>query len=124
MGSKGALADTLATATELKKAQCAKVLDVLAEVATKEVKKTGVFAIPGLTRLKLKTKPATKAGKREVLSGDGEGETSEEDCQSLSSSSLEASHLNNAYQPCACWFIWIADRRASCGTILPVHFCI
>merc|ERR1712014_172185 len=65
--SKGALADTLATATELKKAQCAKVLDVLAEVATKEVKKTGVFAIPGLTRLKLKTKPATKAGKREVF---------------------------------------------------------
>merc|ERR1712083_361583 len=57
-------------------------------------------------------------------SSDGEGETSEEDCQSLSSRGLEASYLSIAYQPFLCWFIWIADRRASCGTILPVHFCI
>merc|ERR1711920_444848 len=55
---------------------------------------------------------------------DGEGKTSEEDCQSLSSRSLEASHLNNLYPPCACWFTWIADRRASCGAILTVYFCI
>merc|ERR1711879_932202 len=64
--SKGAIAEALATATELKKAQCAKILNELAAVAATEVKKTGVFAIPGLARLKLKTKPATKAGKREI----------------------------------------------------------
>merc|ERR1712013_884473 len=60
-------ADALATQCELKKAVCSKVLDTLAGVATKEVKKTGVFSIPGLCRLKIRTKPATKAGKREVF---------------------------------------------------------
>merc|ERR1712176_823469 len=65
--TKGALAETLAAATELKKAQCAKILNELAGVAATEVKKTGVFAIPGLARLKLRTKPATKAGKRKVF---------------------------------------------------------
>ena len=33
-------------------------------IATKEVKKAGVFAFPGLCRIKIKTKPATKAGVR------------------------------------------------------------
>merc|ERR1712032_1271800 len=65
--SKGALAEALAAACELKKAVASKCLDELAKVATAEVKKTGVFAIPGLARLKLRTKPATKAGKREVF---------------------------------------------------------
>merc|ERR1712203_19392 len=65
--SKGALADALATQCELKKTVCSKVLDTLAGVATKEVKKTGVFSVPGLCRLKIRTKPATKAGKREVF---------------------------------------------------------
>merc|ERR1712125_131353 len=45
--TKGAIAEALATSCELKKA--------------------GVFAIPGLCRLKIRTKPATKAGKREVF---------------------------------------------------------
>merc|ERR1711972_770143 len=65
--SKGAIADALATGCELKKSVTSKVLDVLADVATKEVKKTGKFTIPGLCMLKLRTKPATKAGKREVF---------------------------------------------------------
>merc|ERR1712083_460478 len=65
--SKGALADALATQCELKKAACSKVLDTLASVATTEVKKTGVFTIPGVCRLKIRTKPATKAGKKEVF---------------------------------------------------------
>merc|ERR1712217_955633 len=65
--SKGALADALATQCELKKTVCSKVLDALAGVATTEVKKTGVFSVPGLCRLKIRTKPATKAGKREVF---------------------------------------------------------
>merc|ERR1711908_88564 len=57
----------LATACELKRSQVTKALDTLAEVATANVKKSGVFTIPGLCRLKIRTKPATKAGKREIF---------------------------------------------------------
>merc|ERR1739845_335308 len=65
--SKGGIAEALASGCELKKSVCSKALDVLASVATQEVKKTGVFALPGLCRLKTRTKPATKAGKRKVF---------------------------------------------------------
>merc|ERR1712066_792536 len=65
--TKGAIADALATQCELKKSVCAKVLGSLAEVATGEVKKTGVFTLPGLCKIKTRMKPATKAGKREVF---------------------------------------------------------
>ena len=65
--SKSAIAAALATATELKPAVCKKVLETLAEVATKEVKGTGKFTLPGLCMLKTRKKPATKAGKREVF---------------------------------------------------------
>merc|ERR1712099_230104 len=51
----------------LKGAQIKKVLDCLATVATKEVKKSGKFTIPGLAMIKTRMKPATKAGKREVF---------------------------------------------------------
>merc|ERR1719436_791798 len=64
---KSAIAEALAAACELKKGDCAKVLASIADVATTEVKKTGVFYIPGLVRLKTKKKPATKAGKREIF---------------------------------------------------------
>merc|ERR1712176_581941 len=65
--SKGAIAEALAAGAELKKSQCAGLLDKLAEVATANVKKAGVLTIPGLARLKTRTKPATKAGKREIF---------------------------------------------------------
>merc|ERR1712190_48695 len=65
--TKSAIADALATSCELKKSVCSKVIDSLAEIATQEVTKTGLFSIPGLCRLKTRTKPATKAGKREVF---------------------------------------------------------
>merc|ERR1712154_318739 len=65
--SKSGIAAVLATATELKPAVCKKVLETLAEVATKEVKGTGKFTIPGLCMLKTRSKPATKAGKKEVF---------------------------------------------------------
>merc|ERR1712187_565494 len=65
--TKGALADALATGTEVKKSQCSKVLASLAAIATTEVKKAGVFTIPGLCRIKTRVKPATKAGKREIF---------------------------------------------------------
>merc|ERR1719343_496803 len=65
--SKGAIADALATSCELKKSVCAKAINSLAELATKEVAKTGIFMLPGLCRIKTRTKPATKAGKREIF---------------------------------------------------------
>merc|ERR1712151_736437 len=65
--TKGALADALATGAEIKKSQCTKVLASLATIATTEVKKAGVFTIPGLCRIKTRTKPATKAATREIF---------------------------------------------------------
>ena len=37
------------------------VFESLAALGTKEVKKNGIFTIPGLCRIKTRTKPATKA---------------------------------------------------------------
>jgi nucleoid DNA-binding protein len=62
--TKGALADALATKSELKKSVVGKLLNGLAEVGAAEVKKAGVFTIPGLARIKTRRKPATKATKR------------------------------------------------------------
>merc|ERR1712061_718715 len=65
--TKSAIAEALATESELKKSLCSKILNTLAEVAAKEVKGTGAFTIPGLCKIKTRTKPATKAGQREVF---------------------------------------------------------
>merc|ERR1711992_326129 len=62
--TKGAIADALATSAELKKSVVTKLLGSLAEVGAAEVKKSGVFTIPGLARIKTRRKPATKATKR------------------------------------------------------------
>merc|ERR1712004_493060 len=65
--TKGALAEALATPLEIKKSQGSKLIDTLATIATAQVKKTGVFTLPGLCRIKTRVKPATKAGKREIF---------------------------------------------------------
>merc|ERR1712047_31782 len=65
--TKGALCDAIAGQTELKKSQCSKVLDGLAAIVTKEVKKTGKVTIPGVCMVKTRLKPAQKAGKREMF---------------------------------------------------------
>uniref|UniRef100_A0A7S2R9J3 Major basic nuclear protein n=1 Tax=Mucochytrium quahogii TaxID=96639 RepID=A0A7S2R9J3_9STRA len=65
--SKGAFADALATACEMKKKDATKAIASVVEIATAEVKKNGVFTLPGLCRIKTRKKPATKAGKREVF---------------------------------------------------------
>merc|ERR1712203_77024 len=65
--SKGAMTKELATKHELKQAACSKIINSLVTIATAEVKKAGVFTIPGLCRIKTRTKPATKAGKREIF---------------------------------------------------------
>merc|ERR1711948_181341 len=64
---KGALCEAIATSTELKKSECSKVLDSLAALVSKEVKKTGKVVIPGVCMIKTRVKPATKAGKREMF---------------------------------------------------------
>merc|ERR1712014_473364 len=65
--TKGAMADAVATKCELKKTVASKVINSLAEIATEEVKKSGIFTVPGLCRIKTRMKPATKAGKREMF---------------------------------------------------------
>merc|ERR1712073_115775 len=64
--TKGALADALVT-DDVKKKYVVKLLATLAEIGTAEVKKSGIFTIPGLCRIKTRKKPATKAGKREIF---------------------------------------------------------
>merc|ERR1712020_262139 len=65
--SKSAIADALAEKTELKRRDCIGMLQTLASIAEREVKKTGKFIIPGVAMLKTRRKPATKAGKREIF---------------------------------------------------------
>lgn len=65
--TKGALADALATKCELKKSEASKILAAVAEIGTEEVKKAGVFSLPGLVRIKTRKKAATKAGKKEMF---------------------------------------------------------
>lgn len=65
--TKGAIADSLAEKCELKRAVASKIINSLAEIGTAEVKKSGIFTIPGLCRIKTRMKPATKAGKREMF---------------------------------------------------------
>ena len=64
--TKGGLADAVAQEVEMKKSEVTKVLNSLAGVAAKEVKK-GKFIIPGVCMIKTRLKPATKAGKREMF---------------------------------------------------------
>merc|ERR1712151_868457 len=65
--SKGSLLKTIATEQGFKSKTCSLVLTSFVNIATKEVKKTGAFAIPGLCRIKTKTKPATKAGVKVIF---------------------------------------------------------
>merc|ERR1711939_657757 len=62
--TKGALTKAIATEHGLKQKACAEVLNSFVSIATTEVKKAGVFTIPGICRIKTRTKPATKAGVR------------------------------------------------------------
>merc|ERR1712173_334838 len=43
------------------------ILAAVAEIGTEEVKKAGVFSLPGLVRIKTRKKAATKAGKKEMF---------------------------------------------------------
>ena len=62
--TKGALVKVLAEQHEMKTKDCAGLLESLVNLATSEVKKNGIFTLPGLCRIKTRNKPATKAGMR------------------------------------------------------------
>ena len=62
--TKGALAKALATEHGLKQKACSELINSMVAIATKEVKATGVFTLPGVCRIKTRMKPATKAGVR------------------------------------------------------------
>ena len=58
------MSKALATEHGLKQKACSEVINSLVALATSEVKKAGVFTIPGVCRIKTRLKPATKAGVR------------------------------------------------------------
>merc|ERR1719213_1137062 len=62
--TKGAMIKDIAAEHQLKAKEVSQIFDSLAAIATKEVKKNGVFTVPGLCRIKTRTKPATKVGTR------------------------------------------------------------
>merc|ERR1712146_786367 len=65
--TKGAMVKAIADENEMKPAECSKIIDSLVAIATAEVKKTGIFNIQGLCRIKTRHKPATKAGVRNIF---------------------------------------------------------
>merc|ERR1711959_167914 len=65
--TKSEVAKTLAEQHQLKQKVCAEVLASFVDIACAEVKKNGIFSIPGLCRIKTRTKPATKAGIRNIF---------------------------------------------------------
>lgn len=56
--TKGALMKAISSASHVNQKHCRKVLSSLRTLALREVKKTGVFAIPGLCRMKKLDQPA------------------------------------------------------------------
>merc|ERR1711981_418917 len=65
--TKGAFTAALAAEHEMKTKDVAGIINSLVSVATAEVKKNGIFTIPGLCRIKTRVKPATKAGKKMIF---------------------------------------------------------
>merc|ERR1719152_496240 len=65
--TKSGLAAALGEASGVKSSVANKMLGEVVAIATAEVKKNGIFTLPGLCRIKTRVKPATKAGKREIF---------------------------------------------------------
>ena len=61
--SKSQLVERIATQTELSKRDVKNVLDTLTDVGHKELKKAGIFLVPGFAKFVVVKKPATKARK-------------------------------------------------------------
>ena len=61
--TKSQLVEKLATQSELAKKDVKNVLEAMSDVGYKELKKTGVFVVPGFAKFVVVKKPATKARK-------------------------------------------------------------
>ena len=61
--SKSQLIDKITADTEMKKRDVKGVLETLAAIGYKELKKTGAFLVPGFAKFVVIKKPATKARK-------------------------------------------------------------
>jgi nucleoid DNA-binding protein len=61
--SKSQLIERIATSTELSKRDVKSVMDSLVDVGHKELKKAGIFLVPGFAKFVVVKKPATKARK-------------------------------------------------------------
>jgi DNA-binding protein HU-beta len=61
--SKSQLIEKIATSTELAKRDVKNVMDCLVDVGHKELKKSGLFLVPGFAKFVVVKKPATKARK-------------------------------------------------------------
>merc|ERR1719199_721301 len=62
--TKGAMTKMLSSEHSLKQKTVSEVINSMVAIATKEVKSTGLFTLPGVCRIKTRLKPATKAGVR------------------------------------------------------------
>merc|ERR1711981_1532205 len=92
MGSKGAVTKAIATERELKQKDCSAVINSLVAIATNEVKKAGVFTIPGVCRIKTRLKPATKAGVRMMF-----GKETKDRCEGLPRGCAEEADLGQQF---------------------------
>lgn len=61
--TKSQLIEKIAESTEISKKEVKGVLDTLASIGYKELKKSGVFLLPGFAKFVVIKKPATKARK-------------------------------------------------------------
>jgi DNA-binding protein HU-beta len=61
--SKSQLIERISTATEMSKRDVKNVMDTLVDVGHKELKKNGLFLVPGFAKFVVVKKPATKARK-------------------------------------------------------------
>ena len=61
--SKSALIERIATGTTLSKRDVKNVMEALVDVGHKELKKNGLFLVPGFAKFVVVKKPATKARK-------------------------------------------------------------
>ena len=61
--SKSQLIERISTSTEMSKRDVKNVMDSLVDVGHKELKKNGLFLVPGFAKFVVVKKPATKARK-------------------------------------------------------------
>merc|ERR1712232_136595 len=66
--SKGAIVKQIAESNDLKTKEVKIIIEALAELGTKEIKRVSKFTVPNLCMIKTRVKPATKAGKKNIFS--------------------------------------------------------